>query len=454
LNVIWVIADTLRSDAVGAYGNKKIHTPNIDAFAAKSMQFNRHYAASFPTMPARADFATGRWAMSFIEWEPLPEDQATLAQLLSAQKIETCGVVDTPFYLRAGMNYDRGFNSFYDIPGQARKESIDVHKTWRSESDRFAPRTFTKAMEWLEQNYKNNFFLYIDTWDPHQPWDAPNYYSELYWPGFDGDVVMPASGYWPEIPGYTEEKVRKAYAAYWGEVTMVDTWFGSLLRKVENMGLMEKTAIIFTTDHGFYFGEHGGLFGKTIFSRKKQYDGKSDPGLEDVAWELCLLYEEITAIPLLIYVPNVKSGAYDGLTSAVDIMPTVLEIMGLGKPAFVEGQSLLPMIKNPSTPGRQFVVTTHGFCNEGDQVRQVDDITRRMNKSDSTTLTTDEWTLLYAVEQGCSELYNLKSDPKQERNLIKENPEKAQQLHKLLVAFMKETRLLPRKLEPRLELHL
>ena len=75
MNVIWVISDTLRRDAIGAYGSKIVRTPSLDRLAEKSTRFDRHYAASFPTMPARADFVTGRWTMSFMGWEPLPPDR-------------------------------------------------------------------------------------------------------------------------------------------------------------------------------------------------------------------------------------------------------------------------------------------------------------------------------------------------------------------------------------------
>ena len=79
-------------------------------------------------------------------------------------------------------------------------------------------------------------FLYIDTWDPHEPWDAPDYYTKLYMPDYDGELVHPIYGRWHEMPGYSAELVDKAHATYCGEVTMVDTWVGYLLRMVENMG--------------------------------------------------------------------------------------------------------------------------------------------------------------------------------------------------------------------------
>jgi arylsulfatase A-like enzyme len=465
MNVIWIITDTLRRDHLGAYGNKTIKTPSLDAFAEKSVRFDRHYIAGFPTMPTRADYLTGRWTMTFMDWEPFckAELDNLLPKLLVNEGIHTAAVVDTPFYIRDGMNYDQGFRSFIEVPGQMylkyvkeEGEEAKILHLWdsgdarlarRYESDCFAPQTFTKAAQWLESHYKEDFFLYIDTWDPHESWDAPAYYSELYWPGFDGEVIEPVYGYWQDTPGYTEEKVRKAHATYCGEITMVDTWLGYFMRRVENMGLLENTAIFFTSDHGFYFGEHGGLFGKMTLGRDKETGKPSD-----VVWSHSPLYQELTAIPLFIYLPGAKPGVYDGITSAVDLMPTVLEIMGQPVPSRVEGRSLLPAVKDQQTPGRDFTVSARPYVNAGDTVLSVDGYERSVAEDSAATITTDEWVLLANTTPGLSELYNLKDDPGQQKNVIKEHPEKAKELHQMLVKHMRETNLDPHLLEPRLEL--
>ncbi|MBN2060661.1 MAG: sulfatase [Deltaproteobacteria bacterium] len=456
MNIIWVVSDTLRKDHVGVYGNKTIRTPSIDSFAEKSIRFDRHYIAAFPTMPTRADHLTGRWTMSYMQWEPLHDEEVTLPAILRENGLHTAAVVDTPFFIKRGMNYDRGFLTFIDIPGQVQYvhlgeqfEGGDVRLLQRLEADKFAPRTFTESMEWLEYHYKENFFLYIDTWDPHEPWDPPNYYTELYWPGFDGEEIDPPYGYWQDTPGLTEEKVKKAHAAYCGEITMVDTWFGYFMRRVENMGLLDNTAIIFTSDHGFYFGEHGGLFGKMVFAKDKE-TGQALNGI----WAHSPFYEEVAAIPLLIYVPGISSGSYSGLTSAVDLMPTVLDILDIEIPSRVEGKSLLPMVKDQSAAGRDYVVSAHPFINAGDKLRSVDDITRVIEKDSTATVTTDEWSLLYNVDPGASELYHLPSDPHQERNIINEKPEKARELHQILIQYMKETNISEHIMNQRLELRI
>ena len=216
MNVIWIVADTFRRDHLGAYGDKVIRTPSLDALAAKSMRFDRHYIGGFPTMPTRADHATGRFTMSFMGWEDLPEEATTLAQILADAGYHTAAVVDTPFYWRHGMNYDRGFQTFFTVQGQegsatrvqsiGHHESRDVVAWWRKESDHNVAQTMIKAGDWLERHYKEDFFLYVDTWDPHEPWDAPAYYTELYMPDYDGEVVQPIYAHWQDEPGFTEAK--------------------------------------------------------------------------------------------------------------------------------------------------------------------------------------------------------------------------------------------------------
>jgi arylsulfatase A-like enzyme len=466
MNVIWIVSDTVRRKDVGVYGNDKIRTPSIDALAAKSTRFDRHYGASFPTMPTRADFMTGKWTLSFMQWTPIPPGHVLLAELLRDEAdVNTAAVVDTPFFLRDGMNYDRGFTTFNEIPDHyfvAKGGYNPPHSPYRKllerrprfplDSECFAPKTFAKAMEWLTLNHKEHFFLYIDTWDPHEPWNAPHYYTEPYWPGYDGEVIMPFYKNWREEPGFTEEMLKKAHAAYCGEISMVDTWIGNLLRQAEYMGLMENTAIIYTTDHGFYFGEHD-IFGKMVFANEDNIEPTGTtrhPG----AWARSPLYEEVAAIPLIIYLPGVEPGVYNGLTSAVDLMPTILDLFGQEIPAYVEGESLLPAVNNPSKPGREYVITGCPFINAGDTDQLVDHLLRKCVVPSMTTITTDEWSLLHDCEPGGSELYNLKSDPEQKKNVIGQNPDIAGNLHQYLVKFMQETNVPQRLQEPRLELRL
>ena len=267
------------------------------------------------------------------------------------------------------------------------------------------------------------------------------------------EIIQPIYGHWKDEPGFSAEKVKKANATYCGEITMVDTWIGFLLRRLENMGLMDKTAIVFTSDHGFYFGEHGGKFGKMTFD-KRESGGLYKFGDPDARWAHSPLYEELVRIPLLICVPGVEPGVYDGMTSVVDVMPTVLELAGLSAPATVHGSSLLPRMRDRSAVGREFTVSTIPFANPGEEVRSVDSIRRHLVNSQVTTITAGDWSLLYSMDEGMSELYNLASDPRQEENIISNNVDVAKDVHQFLIKFMRDTGASDHLLKPRLEFRL
>ena len=402
--------------------------------------------------------------MSFMGWEPLPAGVTTLAEILAKHGFHTAASVDTPYYLRDGMNYDRGFQTFLMNTGQDtlwslipdpgyHNEALDIRARWHYESDRNAPQTFMTAMQWLERHYKEDFFLYVDTWDPHEPWDAPSYYTELYMPEYDGELVLPLYGNWHDMPGYTETQMRKGHATYCGEITMVDTWVGHLLRSVENMGIADKTAVIFTSDHGFYFGEHGGLFGK--MSSDKYPDGTLRPYDEmGSRWSYSPLFEELVHLPLMIRVPGVSPGVHSGLSSAIDVMPTVLDLLGVAIPDVVQGRSLAPALGDATGPGRDYVVSSIPFANPGDAVQSVDNFLRDLKDPPVTTVTAGHWSLLYSPDPGVSQLYNLASDPQQRDNVIENHFDKAREMHRLLVEFMRENDVPERLLRPRLELRI
>ena len=124
-------------------------------------------------MPARADILTGTFSYTHMGWEPLPRHLMTLPEILSRAGYLTMGVVDTPFYIRNGFGYDRGFDDFVWVRGQGDDtrphERTDARSTWRSEEDRMVARTMTEAERWLERRHDERCFLYVDTWDAHEP---------------------------------------------------------------------------------------------------------------------------------------------------------------------------------------------------------------------------------------------------------------------------------------------
>jgi len=443
MNILVIVADTFRYDHVGFNGNSAIKTPNLDALAADSVAFDRSYAASFPTMPNRADLFTGKWTFTYLGWAPLRQDETVLAQALTANGYKTMAVVDTPFFARNGFGYDRGFSDFIWIRGQGWADTLeDVNHDRRYEEDYCAPKTMRAAARWLERHHKESpFFLYVDTWDPHEYWDPPHWYVDLYHNGFDGRNVRPCYGPWKE-EGISPEDLEIAHACYCGEVTMVDTWVGFLLDRLETLGLAEETAVLFTSDHGFYFGEHG-QFGKCVLDLGPR---PPHPGLR---WYRSPLYEEICHTPLFMRVPGIAPRRTDALVSPVDLMPTVLELSDVEIPETVRGQSLAPVLHGDDGAGRDFVVTSPPLGNPGAGTEAVDAVSRQLSEFTPSTITSPTHALIYSVEGEPAELYDLKRDLGQQDNIIDDAREIAIDLHTRLVSLLESVGTEERLLAPR-----
>lgn len=458
-NIVVVVCDTFRGDHLGAYGNPFIKTPNLDRLARSSVVFENHVVASFPTMPARADILTGNFSYTFMGWEPLPKNLPTLPGLLSDAGYTTMGVVDTPFFVRDGFGYDRGFDDFIWVRGQGDDtrphERSDYRKTWREESDRLAARTMAEAERWLERHYKEPFFLYVDTWDPHEPWDAPEYYTEHYRPNYDGRTLYPAYGKWKDA-GLTEDDVALAHATYCGEVTMVDRWVGRLLDKLDVLGIQDDTWVFFTSDHGFYFGEHG-YFGKAdwVHDPGAVVSASSDiPEWLKESWLLTIgwspLYRELTNIPLIVRGPELKPGRRSAMTNAPDIAPTILDIAGVEQPEAMQGDSFEEVILGEKEEHRPFVVSSWPlYFAEGEVTTAVDSRARRIASYMPITVTDKEKSVVLGGPADYPEMYDLTEDPGERSNVWESRNMEGGELANRAISFLEDLGTPEEHLAPR-----
>ena len=461
LNIVVIVADTFRRDHLGCYGNPWIQTPHLDHLAERALVFDRCYAASFPTIPARIDLLTGNYSFTMHGWGPLPVSEHSLPQLLQDQAgYKTMCIADTPFYIRNGYGYDRGFSDFIWIRGQRFGDEYSyVTQSWRSEEDLFAPQTMKAAEKWLEKNYREKFFLLLDTWDPHEPWSSPDYYVEKYHKNYNGQPSpYPCYADWKEA-GRTEGDLKLGHACYCGEVTMVDRWIGRVLERLESLDLMDKTAIFFISDHGFYFGEHG-LYGKAVMRAKDAgyLIGPSHAGgmgkdkvtmqfrspqtgeiKQSVSqWWRSPLYDEVTRIPLLVYLPQIENKRIEAAVTLPDLAPTILQLAELEVPEVVQAPSLMPLILGEKECVHDLVITSWPLYNPGQSIRVVDDWNRRVVQPLPSTITCGEWTLLYAMEGEPIELYHRPSDPAQKNNVYSQNSGIAGEIHGKFVEFLEK----------------
>jgi arylsulfatase A-like enzyme len=442
MNVIEIVCDTFRREFLGCYGNDWIHTEHLDSFAEKAVVFDRAYIASFPTIPNRHDLFTGRYTFIYSGWESLPKDEVILAETLRQAGYTTMLIIDTYHMIRDGHRFDRGFDGWWWIRGQEHDrymtnptgDPVEKQRAFgvqylknislrRFESDYFVAQTATAATRWLELNYDRHekFFLHIDMFDPHEPWDPPKWYTEMYDPEWKGGYVMggaylsPYEMPFPRLaPKLSEEELKHLRALYAGEVTLVDRWVGMLLQKVEDLGLYEDTMVIFTTDHGSYHGEHG-------------YIGKRPQ-----------LYEEVAHIPLIIRMPDSEGvkGRRDAIVQPPDLMPTILDFAGVEVPKTVQGRSLIPLMRDEEFKEREFAVSTAPLIKRGG------------GPAKRITITTKEWAFIDVRPDVTGtdelgrriepELYNLKKDPNQTRNLYEEHKDVAEDLHSKMLKFLRD----------------
>jgi arylsulfatase A-like enzyme len=432
MHVLLIVSDTLRADYCGCYGNRWVRTPNIDALAARGVRFDGFYAASFPTRPMRQDLHSGRYTFPYMRWgTPWEHRERTLAEVLSARGYATALIGDTP----SNRGFEAGFDHFEIVPGQggdlnpggrgrplpapARKLRTPVARLrqilrnealWRGEEDRYVAQTMRAAAAWLESQYRSRapVFLMVDTFDPHEPWNAPRHYIDLYDPDYVGDELFEPAY---EPAGYaTEAEIRHMRCLYAAEVTLVDRWIGYLLDALERLRMADDTLVILTSDHGFYHGEHG-LIGKVELTRR------------GVICRRYPLYRTILQAPLVVRGPGIRGGrTAAGLCQPPDLTPTILDYVGTRVPARVQGVSLRPRIEGKRQGARE-AVGSYTFLQDA-EVRA------------PSTLRTVEWSYIYGGDEAPSELYDLRRDPDERHNIFARQRAQAERLHAQYIEFL------------------
>ena len=259
----------------------------------------------------------------------------------------------------------------------------------QSEDDYSCARVFRAACDWLQDNHTMDpFFLWIDSFDPHEPFDPPKAYADLYCPGYDGkDFIVPNAAWEGGDP--TEEELRRIEALYLGEVTFVDKWVGVLLNKLDELKLSDDTLVIFVTDHGTQLRDRGG-FGKSARH----------------------LHPFNTQLNLCVRHPG---GPADRDVTALvqnhDLMPTILSLLEIPC-GWIDGENLWPLVTGEKCTIRERIIT--GWA----------DMSAAGSGRGRASVRDDRWNFCtsvgYADEVG-DELFDLSSDPEECHNVAGEH---------------------------------
>ena len=423
-NFLFIISDDLKASVLGCYGDKVCKTPNIDKLAARAMVFDRAYCQGLACAPSRTSFMHSRYHGA--------KGRVNLGQHFKANGFYSARVGKI-YHMRVpgdiiagtdGLDIPSSWTEKFNSPGQeahtpgdyaclnlniftkeleGRQSTRMPHRMFVSVSyegdgsDQPDHKTASKTIELLRKHKEKRFLLAAGLVRPHYPMVQPKQYFDPYpWQ----KMALPRS-----VPNDLEDMPRLAitrsrselngiakfpdnqkrmWSAYYASVTFMDEQVGRILGELDRLGLREKTAIVFTSDHGYHLGEH-------------------------TFWQKSNLHEEVTRVPLVISMPGLNPGRSSSLVELVDLFPTLSAAAGLQAPGDLHGTSLLPILKDPGARVKESALSIHGS---------------------GTSMRTAQWTYT-RYKDGSEELYDMENDPGQftNRARVKES-EQALAIHR------------------------
>ncbi|MBD3196510.1 MAG: sulfatase-like hydrolase/transferase [Candidatus Lokiarchaeota archaeon] len=441
VKIFIIIFDTLRKDHTGRiYGNNWIKTPSFDNFAKDSLVFEKAYPESLPTIPARRAIHTGIRTFPFnhenlnfrtndlVEspgWAPIPPYQNHLAEYMNSNAYITSLISSTYHYFKPNMNFHLGFDEWHFIRGHEydnyraryrgkRREinskirNLTIEKTKlnrgevhtqklllkkylpniqdrKNEEDYFPAKTFKTALtSVIDTQEYNNVLYFIDEFDPHEPWDPPDKYLDLYLDKeYDGNLIIQPI-YGEKVDYLSENELKCMRACYAGEVSLCDNWFGYFIDNLKKLEIYEESLIILTSDHGHSLGEHGAIGKIPVF-----------------------MYPELVDIPFIIKPPGNINGPKRISKSFVyhhDILPTLYGFLNKEPPGIFDGKDLSIFVENEDhlLDSRDYITCGMALW---------------------TLCRTDDYALITGNNKTDKKLFNIKKDPLWNENIVDDNPD-------------------------------
>jgi len=447
-NVFMIICDELRADALGYMGNNTIKTPNIDKLANDSVIFEKAYCNTPMCVPSRVSIATGRHALSHGALDNMLspiDDELSFYSILSNNGYKTinhgkwhCNIAPNKFGVsehNKGKNkvseVEKSVTCFGITDRELRKKTIYkrnygevpliIHGIRPSHKDDTLDSVMTKNyLDDLDKiNNDTNVFARLSIMDPHTPYFPSEPYASMY---DYKQLPMPESlnasldkkpvlqRYFHEVRGFNlldEEDYRKCKASYYGLVSHVDERVGKVISKLKELNLYDESIIIFISDHGSMMGEHG-------FVEKWGH-----------------MYEQVMRIPLLIKFPkNAYAGKrLDSFVESIDVMPTLLDMLGINIPSNVHGKSLIPYIQGDVKDHKEEVYAQY-YCGslQNEPALMVRDkkwkLTYYPEGNDLENYLLNDhhlkMTEFFEKETVLGELYNMEDDPNEINNLFED----------------------------------
>lgn len=415
-NIILITLDTTRADHLGCYGYGPRTSPFLDSLAARGVLFEQAYTTATWTLPAHTSLFTGMMpavhGVGYSNFFVSPEIQ-TLAEQLQANGYSTAGFIGGPFLVSA-FNINQGFD-YYD-------EQLDPHSVlkrmllfraaslllkrnfWPADGQRRANEINNQVfpyLDWVDR--REPFFLFVNYFDPHEPYDPPESARR------EMDIHTALAGHLRHFvinkrtgvaehrdgTEITEEEFRQLRSLYDGEIRFLDDQLSLLWQKLESEGLLDNTMVILAGDHGESIGEHQFL----------------DHGHT--------LYQEQVHVPLLVLGPGDWTGGKRIVTPVqiMDVFPTILLQAGLTPVETIQGRNLAPLLLNAGAMDRPVLAEL-----------DIDPHPRYKAFQRSLRMILEQQNKLIEASNQMHEMYDLVRDPLEKDNMIRNEPEAAQQM--------------------------
>jgi len=449
-NIVFLLCDDLRWNAMGHMGNEFTITPNIDELAHESVRFQYAYHVSPVCMPSRASIMLGQYLGTHGSGFNRPSNYIVTAEEYNSSypAVLKSGGYYTGFIGKFGFAVGEGekidnhkledkeeympkayFDRWYGFPGQGsyrpRKDGTfnGYENSW--DAEHLNEFMGYQAIEFIEDAKASGkpFCLSVSFKAPHAPFDPEKKFRELYDDMQVDRMNNDLPEYFENLPRAVREKSRNAkwyfgrhkppredwhieldevyqefIKNYYALITGVDDVVGRIREELEDAGLAENTVVIFTSDNGFFCGSRQ-LMGKV------------------------LLYDESTRAPMIIYDPRTMKGKEsrieNGLISHVDIAPTILEIAGMEKPATMQGESFLPLVMDETEEIHEAVYGENNFNNWLPQSTEVEDPDSYISIRSKFVRTKEyKYIRYHECKPVVEELWNMTEDPMETKNLV------------------------------------
>ena len=387
MNIIFISLDTLRGDRLSCVGHPRGLTPNLDRIAAEGSLFTSAYASDIPTQPSHTAVFTGRFGINseiVSHYHPssfLDENASWLPTIFQQKGYATCAV-DHLFSMKGW--FVRGYSDYMSPPGRSRAPGSTINEI---------------AFPWIEKRKREDFFLFLHFWDPHIPYVPPSPFREKYTSqsgAWIDPLLMQRLRSRPTYPlfkrnlyDHLEAKPNLDYIAdlYDAEVAYLDFEINRLFERLGDLGILDDTMVVMFGDHGENMTEH------------------------DAWFDHAGLYDSVVHVPLIMWRPGlVPQSRVESMVQLVDVKPTVLDLVGLPPVDGLDGRSLLPVMNGEVSTHRDVVYLSECTWQAKRAIR------------------TEDWKFIHCTDPGVyprseDELYDLRNDPEEQKNVALEYPD-------------------------------